>query len=119
MDGQYFIPGTGISCNGYPASPYQLPRKAEIEEIPSINSMLVSPNPSIGVSKLSFESGEIGRAHYQVMDNLGRIVKDESVNVAFGTNTYSIDISNQPDGIYLLNLVFKDKKHQIKLLKNN
>lgn len=72
----------------------------------SMNAFQLFPNPSNGIFHLKSEV----EATYAVVNDLGQVL--ESGNIAFGNNT--IDIQNQPKGLYFLQF---DNGKALKLIK--
>ncbi|HLG35711.1 MAG TPA: SBBP repeat-containing protein [Bacteroidia bacterium] len=67
------------------------------------NSILLFPNPAMRT--ISFNTnGYTGNLHLQVINMLGQKIISENVKLN-GEDTYTIDVSNLPQGIYMLILL--------------
>lgn len=74
-----------------------------IDVINSRHQMVVTqlmPNPTDNMVNIGMNSMVNGMVNVDLVDMTGRLVKSESWNVEAGTNTLSMDVSDQPGGIY-------------------
>lgn len=69
--------------------------------------MNVYPNPSNGSSTIDF-GGVTRRGEYQIIDAQGKILKNVSFN---GNMKLSLELDGIAQGVYFLNVQFKDGKH--------
>lgn len=85
------------------------------EELTKIKSSnyLVKPNPSDGFFQISTPT-KFKNALVKVYDQLGKTVFEKQFKD--GTS-FNIDLSEFSDGIYFLNIITKDHKEKIKLIK--
>jgi len=74
----------------------------------------IYPNPSNGLFNLQFT--ETNAFEYSVTDITGRII---IINTSGNSNALPIDLSNQPNGVYLLKVRSAGKTQTIKLMKQN
>jgi len=84
---------TCISCNGNPMS-------INSQQYSSESKIIVSPNPSSGVFSLKFEEKLTDKTSLTITDILGKVVWKSD----FLKPEFNIDISNEPNGVYLLNI---------------
>jgi len=63
----------------------------------------VFPNPTYGVINIDNQLADDKISRVQVYNTLGQIILDQPINIAAG-DLQSIDLDNQPPGIYYLNI---------------
>jgi len=81
------------------------PDTAGVTEIDDSNSFTIYPNPSTGICTIK-------------MDEIGDIVVRNILgNIVFRGTTNTLDISNQPNGIYLISVTVNNKTATTKLIK--
>ena len=73
-------------------------------EIKSSNLVILYPNPVVDKANLSISNPGVEAVQLRIIDNTGRIVKQQSLNVAAGNSAFSIDMSNLARGVYYLEL---------------
>ena len=81
-------------------------------EVPNRQSTLF-PNPTTGVFQIPLS---LGSQSLRIFDNKGRVVQ----NKALGNNQVqvSVDISDQPDGLYFIRIDQGNATRTLKILKN-
>lgn len=77
----------------------------KIDEINKLNTKL-SPNPTKTgqTTQLTFDAPKAGSADLSLINLMGIIIKNQSINTRKGLNSVSIDTSNLKAGIYLIKL---------------
>lgn len=71
-----------------------------------LSSIIISPNPVTNQVNIQFKSNALGNLEISVSDMSGRLIlKEDNLNVNEGMNTFSLDLSDHPKGIY--NCTFK------------
>jgi hypothetical protein len=76
-------------------------RSFSIHSIPlTENRIRISPNPASGSLRIE-SSGDLRNSKFQIIDITGRIMMNGKIE---GVNEYKINLSNLPDGLYLLNV---------------
>ena len=80
----------------------------------SSDAILVSPNPVSDVLSIS-NVKNIKLSSYALIDNNGRIIKENSLNV---DSNFTIDVSDLSNGIYFLKLVSENETLTKKIIKN-
>ncbi len=70
------------------------------DEIEFIESIIVSPNPVVDVATFSFESDIATSATLNIVDQLGRVVAFNQINIKTGTNLLEMDLSSISTGGY-------------------
>ncbi len=86
-----------------------------VEDV-SINKINVYPNPSTGVFNIQFNGELKGDVGINVFDIFGRTKYQTIFNNNSGYNAHKIDFSNNPQGIYILELNQNDRKLHKKLI---
>jgi hypothetical protein len=76
----------------------------------------VSPNPSNGLFELKINSSSAMSGNLKVTDMLGKVVMLENNIQVNGTYTKTLDMTNMPVGIYLLNITTDGKQNTYKLI---
>jgi hypothetical protein len=92
-------------------------RLADSGEALGLN-LKVYPNPSTGLFTVSFNAVESGQAHIILTDVTGRVAHKQSVRVESGENQLAIDLSGNPQGVYLLQLRQGEAKSVIRVILN-
>ncbi len=80
------------------------------------NSLEIYPNPSDGVFNMVISNPVAGLANVCVYTILGQKVHEEQLAVSMTSNKFSIDLSNLPSGMYLLNVQMYGYNHSKKLI---
>lgn len=80
-------------------------------------SISVYPNPSDQLFRLEIFAEAESNITYRVFDNIGRVVLVHSAQLPAGTTVSEIDLSQHPDGLYILQVQYLDKTYQVKLMK--
>ncbi|MDD5569954.1 MAG: T9SS type A sorting domain-containing protein [Bacteroidales bacterium] len=87
-----------------------------ITDIAEKTELLIYPNPTNDKFYVKFENKNNSTIKLQITDLLGKIVFSETSN--FSSNKI-IDLSKQPDGMYLLQIQTENKIYNFKIFKNN
>jgi len=82
-----------------------------------ITEMKLQPNPTTGQVQLKAKLEQVAEAHVAITDILGRSVWSAAFSKADEINAM-IDLSNQPEGIYLVRLLAGGEVMTKKLVKN-
>lgn len=69
-----------------------------------VSDLMVFPNPSEGEFKVAFEVKEEASMNLYVFDQSGKRIFSEKLKNIEGSQTIDVDLSNQPAGIYYVNL---------------
>lgn len=78
-------------------------------------SFIIYPNPSPnGIFKLKSDSFN-GNADLQIFNTSGKLINSQKITSDSGTQ---IDLSDQADGLYILNIAIENKSYSYKLIKN-
>ncbi|MFA7272570.1 MAG: LamG-like jellyroll fold domain-containing protein [Crocinitomicaceae bacterium] len=87
------------------------------EEINNLPELAVHPNPThdeLNISLRKFDS----RVKISIVDNLGKMVKSTNIETEFGVYTGKIDISDLPNGLYVVVVSDENKTSHVKIIKN-
>ncbi|MEL6864848.1 MAG: T9SS type A sorting domain-containing protein, partial [Bacteroidota bacterium] len=77
----------------------------------------LSPNPTAGFVRIQLNTQEAGLLQLKVMDMRGQLMIRQSLSVHSGSNETSIDLSDFPAGMYLLQLQDGQNQRTEKLFK--
>ncbi|MCF8378389.1 MAG: T9SS type A sorting domain-containing protein [Bacteroidales bacterium] len=75
---------------------------------------LLYPNPSDGLLNLEFKQNA-AQANIQVLNILNELIYSRSIEIKT-SQLHSIDLSNQSEGIYFINIETQDKKERLKVI---
>lgn len=82
------------------------------------SNMIVYPNPTTGEFSVTFNVKEEGHVHLYIIDQNGKIIRallDKELTI--GSYTFSSNIDNLSDGIYIANLRKREGAETTKILK--
>jgi len=88
-------------------------------QLPQFQIQQTFPNPTSGTFHVSYITNNNVPVLYHLIDESGRTVTSGRINNKFGTNTFTLELSTLPAGIYLLWLENKSLALSTKLLKLN
>ena len=77
------------------------------------SELSISPNPVRHYAKIMLNSSEEGPISFQVIDQYGRTIWQESTEVSLGDNHFMLPANQLEAGVYVLTLIHKDHKEQI------
>src|SRR5260221_1167918 len=83
----------------------------------SRNIVLFYPNPVINEAILMITVNKKEKVQARIIDNAGRIIKQEQLNLTAGSTSLSLDISAMGKGIYFLELKSETMNEQRKFVK--
>ena len=87
-------------------------------EAKGISLMVVYPNPFSKKVQVKIESDNAEPVSIRVIDNSGNVVRMQAANLQKGDNRIAIlNVDNLPSGLYFLEVVAKDRKMRIRLMK--
>jgi hypothetical protein len=82
-------------------------------------SMSVSfyPNPAIDNATLTMNAKTRERISYSIIDNVGKVVRSEAVNLNEGLNKISINVKTLPAGLYFLSVRGDQHSERVQFVK--
>ena len=83
----------------------------------SKNIILFYPNPVINETNLAITVNKKEKVQVRIIDNAGRIIKQQQMNLTEGSNTLLLDVSALTKGIYFLDLKGETINNQRKFVK--
>ena len=83
----------------------------------SKNIVLFYPNPVINEANLAITVSKKEKVQVTIIDNAGRIIMQQQMNLTNGSNTLSLDVSLLTKGIYFLELKGETINDQRKFVK--
>ncbi|GAB4253753.1 MAG: hypothetical protein Kow0079_09610 [Vicingaceae bacterium] len=76
----------------------------------SDNSLQVYPNPSNGIVNLTFNSNQTTEISFKVLNTLGQeVFSKNNQSVTEGSNYFTFDATDLPNGIYMINFTVNSK----------
>lgn len=81
------------------------------------NNIIVSPNPTMGETRVSISSTLNGKAQWKLMDNSGRIVMQNTIHLKKGNNNMMINLQSLSGGLYYLHISGAGIDRNVKLQK--
>lgn len=89
-----------------------------IEEVSSVRSINLFPNPSNGIVNLNLTTDNAFTSSINIYNSIGSLIKTENVSFNSGNNDHIIDLNNLNSGLYFIEIVGDSKKQIFKLIKN-
>lgn len=90
----------------------------DIETIAWLNAYQLYPNPAQERVMVEVGASETLEAMIQVQNTIGQVLYRQQVNIQEGIQTYPVDLSGLPSGVYLISLQSSDAVVTRKLLKH-
>jgi len=87
------------------------------EKIASLFDLKLSPNPTNGISILSFESKKAGDAILTIQNAQGQTIKSFSQNILSGKNNFELNFEELSSGIYFLTIEIGETIHSVEFFK--
>ena len=96
------------------------PVTTSIKTIPT-QSFSVFPNPSTGLLNIQYFSSQKWTIQFSISDNTGRVLYKKEQDLKQSDGAVTIDLSNFPNGIYLLTALNKDSGYRFseKIIKHS
>jgi C1A family cysteine protease len=88
----------------------------ETEGIVPQNFITVYPNPATGNVNVDFTTDHEGNVTLRLFDQIGKEVYEKEFSFIEGVNTYTIDLSQNPGGLYFLEMYDGNQRYTNKLL---
>jgi hypothetical protein len=77
----------------------------------------IKPNPTIATADIIYTCAGSQNAEIKVYDYRGRLIMSKDILCTKGHNVSTIDLSDEPDGMFFVTLTANDKVFKTKLLK--
>jgi hypothetical protein len=77
----------------------------------------IVPNPTSSISDITYDCNADETATLKVFDHAGNLVMAKGISCLKGENNFPLDISAQPDGIYLVTISTSDNVYKARLVK--
>lgn len=104
-DKQEIVTGAGINLTN------------SIDEISSINSMIISPNPAKNNVEVSFSINDNNDVNISIFNSLGAMVYSQNEgNLTSGNHTVNVNVSKLSSGVYYMNVKAGDNTITKKLI---
>jgi hypothetical protein len=87
------------------------------EEINTAFVFDVYPNPTNGITTISFNSFSEQEVYYRVVGMLGNTILEGNINILKGVSTFDVDLSSYADGIYYVNFMANGTTKTAKIIK--
>lgn len=78
------------------------------EDIASLNSLSVYPNPAVNRTFIDLDLEESSNVTIQVVNNLGQVVTQRDYGQMSGKYVFPVDLSNMPTGMYDIQIFVND-----------
>jgi hypothetical protein len=88
-----------------------------IHDRETVPELIVSPNPVLSDVNINFKTAETMNFTWEISNILGQPIQKESIKNSMGNFNRTIDLSDQPAGIYCLTVTYASKKVIKKLVK--
>jgi hypothetical protein len=82
-----------------------LAKEKSFSENSSIQDLSMFPNPATNEIFVKFTSAYSQKLKIKVIDHIGRLILEQEEKKDFGNNTFRIDLSGLPKGIYSIQLI--------------
>lgn len=76
----------------------------QVEEISSLEELLLTPNPSDGFIQLSFTAQSSETLSLNIVNQLGSVIHQKKLNIVLGKNNHPLQLETLTPGIYFLQL---------------
>jgi hypothetical protein len=117
-------PSPEVGVNYYRLNQWDKNGSGKYSEVIAVNILdeaydllAVFPNPTTGTTEVSFNCYSKGDAVVNVLTPDGKIVMSQSIETVKGGNKIAIDLSNQRSGMYLVEIITKEKDYKARLYK--
>ncbi len=88
------------------------------DDLTEVGNMSAFPNPTNGKTTIRFESTVSDKFEFSVTDLLGRTIQTRPLSIQAGLNTFELDVTSFPNGVYIYNLTKGSRTVSNKLIVN-
>lgn len=89
---------------------------ASIEELSTVQNVVVYPNPSNGQANVMIDSKVNGAAFVAIYNQVGQLVISMNVEMTIGNNTFDLGTEELPSGLYTIAISNNESKISKKLI---
>ena len=89
---------------------------ASVEDYNGIEDLMVYPNPATDYVNVEFSIPESGKVRFQLLDMMGKMLKNADMEGFAGTNQYKFDIHGVSKGVYLMEIITESGKSVRKIM---
>lgn len=109
LEGKHFLgrtedPGNSVGDNSY----IDNIKLSDVEFVGQdefiLTDVALYPNPTKGILNISLNAPKSGAATAKILDTKGAVVIEKIFNIESGQQSFDLDLSNNPKGIYLLQI---------------
>jgi len=109
LEGKHFLsraddPRNSVGDNSYIDNIVIMDYEFIGEEEFELNDVSLFPNPTTGLLNININAPKSGVATAKILDTKGAVVLEKSLNMESGFESFSLDISGKPKGMYLLQI---------------
>lgn len=90
----------------------------QVEKVITETEINVFPNPTHGISTISFQSADKAPVYIKLLDFTGKLILEKTIQASEGYNEMPMDLKNYPTGIYLLIININDSNYRKKVIVN-
>jgi hypothetical protein len=87
-------------------------------DLDEVGNMSAFPNPTNGKTTIRIESTVSDKFEFSVTDLLGRTIQTRPLSIQAGLNTFDLDVTSFPNGVYIYNLTKGSRTVSNKLIVN-
>ena len=95
-----------------------LVKQVSIPQLSAKQTINAYPNPSNGALTISVTAAEAGKANLRIVDNAGRVVKQEKTELVKGSNSLSLDVQSFVPGAYHIIIATETQSYSTTFIKN-
>lgn len=88
------------------------------KDLTEVTGMVATPNPTNGKTTIYIESTISDKFEFTVTDLLGRQVQTRPLSIQAGQNSFDLDLTGLPNGVYIYNLTKGSRVMSNKLIVN-
>ncbi len=109
LQGKHFLsqqedPSNTFGDNSYVDNIKLLDYEFISQEEFSISQLAIFPNPTKGLVNISFDANKLGSVQLKVIDTKGAVILQQTQNLETGTNGITVDLADNPKGIYMIQI---------------
>ncbi len=113
-----------VGVNYYRLNQWDINGNGKYSDVVSVNilddfydMLSLFPNPTTGLTDIIFNSYTKGEAILRVTGTDGKVIINTPIESVKGGNKVSVDLSGQDNGVYMIDIVTRDKSYKARLIK--